>query len=208
MTLSLKERYAVARSTDEVWSSLADIALRRRVFPRCDSGAASYPTVGTKARWHSGWAPRRPASAASFTSTSMMPLVRRRCAPKDPTPDDRVPLPMPPSGSKRSMTTSTALDVDVAIEVGGPLGQFARAGGVEVTRTLLGDFAANVDERLASAAAFESAVPEDPAQTTRTAVSDDAVRVVTVVLRSARTALERAVARARTWLAARRGRPA
>jgi carbon monoxide dehydrogenase subunit G len=43
---------------------------------------------------------------------------------------------------------TTAIAIDGGFNVTGPLGQFARTGGVFVARALLGDFAANLSERL------------------------------------------------------------
>jgi hypothetical protein len=51
-----------------------------------------------------------------------------------------------------AMADDTALlHVDAVVDVVGPLSQFARAGGVEFTRTLLHDFAAAVEAALTPA---------------------------------------------------------
>lgn len=89
----------------------------------------------------------------------------------------------------------TRLTIDAQVEVVGALSQFAQAGGVEVTRVLLGDFGRNFETRLDHAGVGspspDPALPDNP----RPVSSQSAVSVVSVFRRAARR-----------WLAARLGR--
>ena len=215
MTLSLHERYPLAHPADAVWPRLADIAFVAECFPgaslegeQADGGHNGSLTMRlgpTRARFAGTVHVDLDDSNRIATLRAIGSDSRRSAASADAT----VRL-EPVDESKCTIA------VDVDIEISGPLGQFARAGGAEVTRTLLVDFAANVDRRLADAAsaamtttatdgrdASASGGVAESAPATRPAPPNE-LSIGSVVLRSARAALSRAVARIRAVLSRRK----
>lgn len=213
MTLSLQDRYVLAHPADAVWPRLSNIEFVAECFP----GAAleeQLPDGG-----HSGsLAMRLGPTKARFAGVVHIEL------------DDAgrtATLRAQGSDSRRSMasadatvrldsvdTTSSAIAVDVVIEISGPLGQFARAGGAAVTRTLLTDFAGNVDARLAADASTAITLTAEPtrrpvaAPATESPPQRSEMSLARVLARSAWSGLRHAIARLRGKLSTRRGRQA
>ena len=152
MTLTLDERFVLAHAAEIVWPRLSDIAFVADCFP----GATLDGTLPDGG--HSGsLSMRLGPTKARFAGTVHVNLDHHGRVAQ---------LHAEGSDSRRSMAaadasvrlesidaTTSAVVLDVAIEISGPLGQFARAGGVQVTRTLLADFITHVECRLAEESA-------------------------------------------------------
>ena len=152
MGLKLSERYPLRHGPDVVWQHLGDVEFVASCFP-----GATLDEAESDGNCRGRIAMKLGPTRVTFSGTVRIEL--------DP-PARTAVLHAKGDDAKRSRASATAtvrvepepaggastLHVDAEVEVIGPLGQFARSGGHELTRVLLTDFAAAVDERLDLAA--------------------------------------------------------
>lgn len=148
MSLSLQETFSIAGEFDALWAHLSDVDVVAGCFPgaslegrRPDGSYDGTITIAlgpTKVRFAGTLNMEYDHIAHSVTLTAQGGDPRRTRA----SANAQVQL----SGTRPGMSS---LAVDATIDIDGPLAQFARAGGVQMTRTLIATFASNVESSMA-----------------------------------------------------------
>jgi len=151
VALTLNERFPVAHPVPVVWERLADIHFVAACFPgaalqgeREDGsyeGTITMQLGPTKVSFAGSVVIDHDDPTRTATLRAKGADTKRTRASADAT------VRVEPYGDGQAQ-----LHVEAEVDVVGPLAQFARAGGMELTRTLLRDFAAAVD----------GALPPDP----------------------------------------------
>lgn len=146
MALKLNERFAVSHPAPLVWERLADIHFVAACFPgaalqgeREDGsyeGTITLQLGPTKVSFAGSVSIDHDDPNRTATLRAKGADTKRTRASADAT------VRVEPDGD------NAHLHVEADVDVVGPLAQFARAGGMEMTRTLLRDFAAAVDGAL------------------------------------------------------------
>ena len=148
--MDIAERFEVPAPVDQVWPHLRDIDAVAECFPgaeltgRDDDGAYA-GRIAIK------FGP----TTATFSGVASIAIEdASRAATIDARGKDK-------RGSSRASAlvrvravdggSTTTVEIDGSIDVHGPLGAFASAGGAHITRVLLSDFAASMAARVAAA---------------------------------------------------------
>jgi carbon monoxide dehydrogenase subunit G len=152
MALTLQETYPIGQPAALLWERVTDVHFVADCFPGASlqgqrddgrhEGVITMQLGPTRVRFEGSVAIEYDDAGRTATLQAKGGDTRRTRASADATV--RV----------EAVAGDTALlHVDAVVDVVGPLSQFARTGGVEVTRTLLHDFAAAVETALTPAGA-------------------------------------------------------
>lgn len=213
MSVTFVESFPIGHATDDLWRHLRDIHFVADCLP-----GATLTEEHEDGSYEGELAMKLGPTRAVFAGTLQLDLDDgARAGRLTAKGGDRRRTKAAANGTIRveEATPGSVLHLDIAIDIAGPLSQFAQTGGREVTRQLLLEFVSNVEAGLTSVEVDEVASAEDdggvttpagPAPPTSAAPATqrtDSIKVGRLLVRSLVAWLRRMLVTAARWVRAR-----